>query len=185
MDITTIFQLDGVLVAGLVIGVVVQRCTTAKRLGDANELAKRIVEEARKEAQAQKKEILVQGQNDLFNQKREMENEFGTCLEMHERAPFRAVVGIGRQQRSGVSKNSAAVLRKSSKRRPRRSMSSLPRKRTLPARNDILPSRKNSSKTALTSRNAASKKSPVLRPKKPKPAFFPKSKPERGMNLPG
>ena len=34
---------------------------------------------------------------------REMENEFGTCLEMHERAPFRAVVGIGRQQRSGVS----------------------------------------------------------------------------------
>ena len=30
-----------------------------------------------------------------------MENEFGTCLEMHERAPFRAVVGIGRQQRSG------------------------------------------------------------------------------------
>ena len=32
-----------------------------------------------------------------------MENEFGTCLEMHERAPFRAVVGIGRQQRSGVS----------------------------------------------------------------------------------
>ncbi len=33
---------------------------------------------------------------------REMENEFGTCLEMHERAPFRAVVGIGRQQRSGV-----------------------------------------------------------------------------------
>lgn len=26
---------------------------------------------------------------------REMENEFGTCLEMHERAPFRAVVGIG------------------------------------------------------------------------------------------
>ena len=76
MDITTIFQLVGVLVAGLVIGVVVQRCTTAKHLGDANELAKRIVEEARKEAQAQKKEILVQGQNDLFNQKREMENEF-------------------------------------------------------------------------------------------------------------
>ncbi len=76
MDITTIIQLVGVLVAGLVLGAVVQRCTTAKRLGDANELAKRIVEEARKEAQAQKKEILVQGQDDLFNQKREMENEF-------------------------------------------------------------------------------------------------------------
>lgn len=64
MDITTIVLLVGVLVAGLLIGAVVQRWTTAKRLGDANELAKRIVEEARKEAQAQKKEILVQGQED-------------------------------------------------------------------------------------------------------------------------
>ncbi len=49
---------------------------TTKRIGDADELAKRIVEEARKEAQAQKKEILIQGQDDLFNQKRELENEF-------------------------------------------------------------------------------------------------------------
>lgn len=31
------------------------------------------------------------------------QNEFGDYIELHERAPFRAVVGIGRQQRSGVS----------------------------------------------------------------------------------
>lgn len=52
------------------------RHLSAKRIGDANELAQRIVEEARKEAQAQKKEILLQGQDDIFNQKRELENEF-------------------------------------------------------------------------------------------------------------
>lgn len=48
----------------------------AKRIGDAEELATRIVEESRKEAQAQKKEILLQGQDELFNQKRELEHEF-------------------------------------------------------------------------------------------------------------
>ena len=48
----------------------------AKRIGDATELATRIVEESRKEAQAQKKEILLQGQDELFNQKRELEHEF-------------------------------------------------------------------------------------------------------------
>ncbi len=54
----------------------VQRHLAAKRVGDADELARRIVEEARKEAQAQKKELLLQGQDDLFNQKRELETEF-------------------------------------------------------------------------------------------------------------
>ncbi len=57
-------------------GYLLHRHVCVKRLGDARELAGRIVEEARKEAQAQKKEILLQGQNDLFNQKRELESEF-------------------------------------------------------------------------------------------------------------
>ncbi len=39
----------------LCIGMFVQKTLTAKRLGDADMLAKRIVDEARKEAQAQKK----------------------------------------------------------------------------------------------------------------------------------
>lgn len=62
--------------AGMGGGAYVQRLVTAKRLGEAEDLARKIVEEARKEAQAQKKELLVQGQNDLFSQKRELENEF-------------------------------------------------------------------------------------------------------------
>ncbi len=64
------------VLGGAIIGVWLQRYLSTKRIGDANDLAQRIVEEARKEAQAQKKEILIQGQDELFNQKREMENEY-------------------------------------------------------------------------------------------------------------
>lgn len=75
MDILTIVSAALALLAGAVIGYVLQSRATTRRIGDADELAKRIVEEARKEAQAQKKEILVQGQDDLYNRKREQENE--------------------------------------------------------------------------------------------------------------
>lgn len=73
MDI--VIAVVGVII-GSGVGMVLHKAIAAKRIGDADELAKRIVEEARKEAQAQKKEILIQGQDDLFNQKREMEIEF-------------------------------------------------------------------------------------------------------------
>ena len=62
--------------AGIVIGWVIQRSLGRRKVGDANDLARRIVEEARKEAQAQKKEILLQGQNEVFSQKQAMENEY-------------------------------------------------------------------------------------------------------------
>ena len=76
MDPIIIAALCGAVLAGCLAGMLVQRYLAAKRVGDADELARRIVEEARKEAQAQKKELLLQGQDDLFNQKRELENEF-------------------------------------------------------------------------------------------------------------
>ncbi|WP_300800892.1 ribonuclease Y [uncultured Desulfovibrio sp.] len=76
MDILTIVSAVLALLVGAALGYVLQSRATTKRIGDADELAKRIVEEARKEAQAQKKEILLQGQDDLYNQKRELENEF-------------------------------------------------------------------------------------------------------------
>ncbi|WP_165067246.1 ribonuclease Y [Desulfovibrio sp. ZJ200] len=76
MDILFIFALAAAVLVGASVGVVGHRWVAAKRIGDADDLAKRIVAEARKEAQAQKKEILLQGQDDLFNQKRELENEF-------------------------------------------------------------------------------------------------------------
>lgn len=76
MDIAFITALAGALLAGLLGGAMLNRQIAARRTGDAEELARRIVEEARKEAQAQKKELLLQGQDDLYNQKRELENEY-------------------------------------------------------------------------------------------------------------
>ncbi len=64
------------LAAGFGAGWFVHKFITTKRLSDADTLARRIVLEARKEAQAQKKELILQGKDDLFNQKREQENEF-------------------------------------------------------------------------------------------------------------
>ncbi len=76
MDPLFIAALVAAALLGVALGVVAHKRSAAKRVGDADDLAKRIVAEARKEAQAQKKEILLQGQDDLFNQKRELENEF-------------------------------------------------------------------------------------------------------------
>ena len=76
MDSTAVVLIVLALAAGGAFGVFMQQRSTTRRIGDAEDLARRIVEEARKEAQAQKKEILLQGQDDLYNQKRELENEF-------------------------------------------------------------------------------------------------------------
>ena len=70
------FALFVVAIIGVFAGYYGQRRIAARRVGDAEVLARRIVEEARKEALAQKKEIVLQGQDDLFRQKKEMENEF-------------------------------------------------------------------------------------------------------------
>lgn len=72
---TALSVLAAICVSGGV-GFYLNKHLNAKRIGDATELATRIVEESRKEAQAQKKEILLQGQDQLFNQKRELEHEF-------------------------------------------------------------------------------------------------------------
>ena len=76
MDPLFIAALVAAALLGVALGVLAHKRSAAKRVGDADDLAKRIVAEARKEAQAQKKEMLLQGQDDLFNQKRELENEF-------------------------------------------------------------------------------------------------------------
>lgn len=64
------------LVIGGCTGIFLYRNASKKRIGDAKELAIRIVEEARKEGQAQKKEIVLQGQDEVYHQKREIEVEF-------------------------------------------------------------------------------------------------------------
>ncbi|SHN61257.1 ribonuclease Y [Desulfovibrio litoralis] len=65
----------GVLIVGLVIGYIIHKTVGVKRLNDAQELSKRIIEEARKEALAQKKEILIQGKDEAIEHKRLVQQE--------------------------------------------------------------------------------------------------------------
>ena len=67
--------LGGIIVGGA-LGAAIQRHMAKQREGEAHGLARRIVEEARKEAQAQKKEILLQGQDEIFSQKQSLELEY-------------------------------------------------------------------------------------------------------------
>ncbi len=66
----------GGLIVGSLAGYFLHRFFATKQLNDAKDLAKRIVDEARKEAQAHKKEITLQAHDEIFNQKKEMEQEF-------------------------------------------------------------------------------------------------------------
>lgn len=63
------------LLAGCAGGFFIPRLVGAKRMTAANDLAKRIIEEARKEALAQKKEIVLQGKDEVLEAKRLMEQE--------------------------------------------------------------------------------------------------------------
>lgn len=63
------------LFLGAVVGYVLHRVLYSKRLKDANELAVTIVEEARKEAAAQKKEIIVQGKDEVLAYQKAVELE--------------------------------------------------------------------------------------------------------------
>ena len=108
------------LAVGVAGGWFLNKFIVTKRLGDADTLARRIVLEARKEAQAQKKEIILQGKDDLFNQKREQENEFRD-REREIKARERKLEDFGTR------------LEEKAERRQPGNRSSLSRKRSLPA----------------------------------------------------
>ena len=61
---------------GAGIGFFVQRQLYIKQEEDSQNLAQKILDEARKEALAHKKEVLLQGQDEIFRLKKEMEDEF-------------------------------------------------------------------------------------------------------------
>ena len=60
---------------GCGVGFALFRAISVKRVNDAQDLARRIVEEARKEASAQKKELLLQGKDEVLEYKRATELE--------------------------------------------------------------------------------------------------------------
>lgn len=63
------------VILGVITGYFIHKTIGSKRINDSQELAKRIIEEARKEAQAQKKEILIQGKDENLEHKRLIEQE--------------------------------------------------------------------------------------------------------------
>ena len=64
------------IILGAAGGYVLHRYVNSKRLADSQGLADRIVQEARKEAEAMKKEIKLQGQDEVYALKKEQENEY-------------------------------------------------------------------------------------------------------------
>jgi ribonuclease Y len=72
-----LIALDAVaLIIGLVGGYYLSTYVSKKRLQDAQDLASRIVEEARKEAEATRKEARLQAKDEIFTLKKEQEEEF-------------------------------------------------------------------------------------------------------------
>lgn len=63
------------LACGLILGYLFHRFLGSKRLRDAEELSQRILEEARKEANAQKKEIILQGRDEVLAYQHNIEQE--------------------------------------------------------------------------------------------------------------
>lgn len=74
--LTEIAMIGAGVGVGLGAGFVLNRYITGKRIADSEGLAARIVEEARKESEALKTEARLQAQDEIFNQKKELEREF-------------------------------------------------------------------------------------------------------------
>jgi len=74
--ITSILMAGAAAVIGVAAGFALNAYIANKRNDDARGLAERIVEEARKEAEAMKKEIRLQAQDEVFHLKKEQEAEF-------------------------------------------------------------------------------------------------------------
>lgn len=73
MDASHLIYIAITAIVGCILGILFHKNMSAKHIGDANDLAKRIVEEARKEGEAQKKEITLQGKDEAQEYKRSLE----------------------------------------------------------------------------------------------------------------
>ncbi len=76
MSFVSIMLILAGVAIGAAAGYILHKTIESKRLGDAKDLAERILDEARKEAQASKKESLLQAQDEIYNQKKELETEY-------------------------------------------------------------------------------------------------------------
>ncbi|MEF2229434.1 MAG: ribonuclease Y [Pseudodesulfovibrio sp.] len=74
--IIEIAMIGGGIIAGLGAGFVLNKYISDKNISDSQGLAQRIVEEARKESEALKKESRIQAQDEIYAQKMELEKDF-------------------------------------------------------------------------------------------------------------
>ena len=70
-----VFSIAVAILFGALAGFLLPRMLGSKKVTEAKELARRIIEESRKEALAQKKEIVLQGKDEVLETKRGMEQE--------------------------------------------------------------------------------------------------------------
>jgi ribonuclease Y len=76
MSVEIIFTALAGAVAGAGSGYLLHQYIASKRLEGAKDLAERILDEARKDAQAERKEYMLQAQDEILGLKREMQAEF-------------------------------------------------------------------------------------------------------------
>jgi ribonuclease Y len=76
MSLAILFAAIVGAVLGASAGYVLHNYISSKRLAGAKDLADRILDEARKEGQAQRKEYMLQAQDEILRLKKEMEGEF-------------------------------------------------------------------------------------------------------------
>ncbi len=76
MDYITAFYILLVVIIAGALGYSLHKYISSKKIGEANKLSNRIIQEARKEAQAQKKDLILQVQEELLSKRKELEQEF-------------------------------------------------------------------------------------------------------------
>ena len=76
MSVTMLIVAVAGIVLGALSGYVLHRYVAGKRVEGAKDLADRILEEARKDAQAERKEYMLQAQDEIFNMKKEIETDY-------------------------------------------------------------------------------------------------------------
>jgi ribonuclease Y len=109
MDLSTVVIVLASLCAGGAGGYYLYQFISQKTLKESRSLAERILEEAKKEAQAHKKEFLIQAQDDLYRQKKELEAEYkerGQALEAKEAQLSRKQEKLEEKQEQLVARES-------------------------------------------------------------------------------
>ncbi|NJB68172.1 ribonuclease Y [Desulfobaculum xiamenense] len=102
MSLAVLFAAIVGAAVGASAGYILHNYIASKRLAGAKDLAERILDEARKEGQAQRKEFMLQAQDEILKLKKEMESEF-----KDKEAEFKDLAADLKEQEREVKKREA------------------------------------------------------------------------------